>query len=80
MIIFFLLLSSFLLQPMPGITSLDSAELALLQFLLSSLFVSFLSLDPVKGGSSSLLFFLAGCNLKPHAVHWQFRGDDHPLG
>ena len=27
--------------------------------------------------SSSLLFFLMSCNLKPHVVHWQFRGGDN---
>ena len=81
MIVFFLPLSSFLLQPMPGIMLPDSVELVLLPFLLSGLFLLFLSPDPVKGGLSSLLFLLMGCHLKSYIVLWQFRGgDDCPPG
>ena len=60
---------------------LDSVELVLFPFLLSGLFLSFLSLNPVKGGLSSLLFFLVGCHLKSYVVLGQFRGgDNRPLG
>ena len=47
---------------MPGITSPDSAELMLFPFLLSGLFLSFLSLNLFKGGLSSFFFFLVGCH------------------
>ena len=81
MVVFFLLLSSFLLQLMPSITLPDSAELVLFPFLLSGLFLSFLSLNPFKGGLSSLLFFLVACHLKSYIILCQFRGgDNHPLG
>ena len=81
MVVFFLLPSSFLLQLMPGILSPDSVELMLFPFLPSSLFLSFLSLNLFKGGSSSLLFFLMGCHLKSYIILCQFRGGDNcPLG
>ena len=81
MVVFFLLLSSFLLQLMPSITLLDPVELVLFSFLLSSLFLLFLSPYSLKGGSSSLLFFLPGCHLDSHIALCQVRGrGNSPLG
>ena len=76
MVILLLLLSSFLLQLTPGIKLPDPAELVLFPFLLSSLFLSFLSPNSFKGGSSSLLLFLAGCHFKVHVALCQFGGRD----
>ena len=64
---------------MPGITSPDPVELVLFSFLLSSLFLSFLSPNLFKGGSSSLLLFLAGCHFKAHVTLCQFGGRDSSL-
>ena len=81
MVVFFLPPSSLLFQLMPGITSPDSAELVLFLFLLSGLFLSFLSLNLFKGGLSSLLLFLMGCHLKSYIALCQFfRGDNCPPG
>ena len=73
-VIFFLPPSPFLLQLMPGIASPDPAELVLFSFLLSSLFLSFFFPYSLKGGSSSLPFFLAGFHLDSYVEHWQVRG------
>ena len=81
MIILFLPLSPFLHQLMPSFTLLSSSELTLLLFLYGGLFIPFLFLDPVKCGSSCLLFFLVGCNLNSHIAHQQFiRGSNCPPG
>ena len=65
---------------MPSITLPDPAELMLFSFLLSGLFFSFLSPNSFKGGSSSLLLFLAGCHFKAHIALCQIRGrDSSPL-
>ena len=75
MVVLFLLLSSFPLQPMPGITLLDPAELLLFPFLLGGLFLSFLSPYLFKGGSGSLFF--VGCHLDLYIALYQFRGRDN---
>ena len=77
MVVFVLPLSSFLLQPMPGVTSPDPVELVLFPFLLGSLFFLFLSLYLFKGGLSSLLLFFAGCHPELHVALSQFRGRDN---
>ena len=81
MVVFVLPLSSFLLQPTPGVTSPDPAELVLFPFLPGSLFLSFLSPYLFKGGPSSLLLFFAGCHPESYIALSQFRGrDNSPLG
>ena len=80
MVVFFLPSSSLLFQLASGITSLDPVELVLFLFLLSCLFLSFLSPNPFKGGSSSLFFCLTGCHLNVDIALCQFvRGDNSPL-